>query len=90
VFGMIVVTHTHVETSYLTCHIVNLLPCATDLWNWYYLFTRYMSLDTFSITCFITYVWFCYISLSEPGFITLLLGCTLSSSMFVFVSRFSD
>jgi hypothetical protein len=86
---MIVLTHINLETPYVTCHKVNLLLCATALWNLYHLFTRYMSLDTFTITCSITYVWFCYISLSESGFITLLLGCTPSSSLFLFVSRFA-
>ena len=53
------------------------------LWNLYHLFTRYMSLDTFNITCSIIYVWFCYISLPKSGFITLLLGCALSFSLVI-------
>lgn len=77
-----VLTQIHLEAPCVICHTLNLLLCATDLWNLYHLFTRYMSLITFNVTCYITYVWFCYISLLESGFITLRLGFTLSYSLF--------
>jgi hypothetical protein len=90
VLEVTVLTHIHLEAPYVTCHIFNLLLCATSLWNLYHLFTRYTSSDTFTVTCSIIYGWFCYTSLPGSDFITLRLGCTLSYSLLLFVRCFAD